>query len=231
MPILSETTAIETDYLRGLYFEAPTDPTGVIPDTDYTIDGTPFGDYIVTQEHGDDRIYGRGGNDYIDAAAGTNHIEGGDGNDIIITAGGRDYVDGGNGDDELWSGKGRDTMIGGAGNDKIGAGKHEDTLIGGTGDDTMWGGSGGDTFVIASGDGNDIIMDFEVGGGDKIDLTGMNWVYGLADLAITQIDNDTVISFSDGGSVVLKNVVAATLTADEFVFKESQVDMVIDLVN
>ena len=46
----------------------------------------------------------------------------------------------------------------------------DDTLIGGLGDDTLIGGKGIDTFKFKSEDGNDIIKDFNISEGDKIQL-------------------------------------------------------------
>jgi Ca2+-binding RTX toxin-like protein len=111
-----------------------------------------------------------------------------------------------------------DVKVGGAGDDQLAGGKGNDTLIGGAGNDQMWGGRDDDTFVIGTGDGNDTIYDFQVTTGDKIDLTAMDGVSGLSDLVISQDGPDTVISFNDGGSLVLSSVDSATLTGDEFVF-------------
>ncbi|MFZ3205754.1 MAG: Ig-like domain-containing protein, partial [Pseudomonas sp.] len=63
------------------------------------------------------------------------------------------------------------TLTGGEGNDYIDGGAGNDILIGGEGDDILFGGAGADTFVWQAGDtGNDVIKDFNIGEGDRIDL-------------------------------------------------------------
>lgn len=83
-----------------------------------------------------------------------------------------DTLAGGAGDDVLSGGGGRDFLIGGAGNDR---------LIGGVGADTLTGGSGADTFVFTklndmpvSGRNHDVITDFSVTDGDRIDLAAID---------------------------------------------------------
>ncbi|MFK3816245.1 immunoglobulin-like domain-containing protein, partial [Pseudomonas sp. NPDC089407] len=91
--------------------------------------------------------------DISGAKDGNDILSGGNGNDILFGQGGNDILDGG---------KGNDILLGGTGND---------TLIGGQGNDILIGGSGADTFVWKAGDiGNDVIKDFKVAEGDRIDL-------------------------------------------------------------
>ncbi|RII80428.1 type I secretion C-terminal target domain-containing protein [Pseudomonas monteilii] len=94
-----------------------------------------------------------------------------DGNDILNGGAGNDILFGQGGDDTLDGGKGNDILIGGAGKDILLGGEGDDILIGGSGNDTLTGGSGADTFVWKAGDtGNDVIKDFKVAEGDRIDL-------------------------------------------------------------
>ncbi|MCE1116558.1 immunoglobulin-like domain-containing protein, partial [Pseudomonas sp. NMI795_08] len=105
---------------------------------------------------------------------GADTLLGGDGNDIIFGQGGNDYLDGGKGNDILLGGSGNDTLLGGEGNDLLFGGAGNDTLIGGKGDDIMTGGTGADTFVWKAGDlGNDVIKDFNVKEGDRLDLSDL----------------------------------------------------------
>ncbi|WP_225932898.1 immunoglobulin-like domain-containing protein, partial [Pseudomonas oryzicola] len=84
---------------------------------------------------------------------------------------GHDLLSGGNGNDILFGQGGNDTLDGGKGNDILLGGTGNDTLIGGQGNDILIGGSGADTFVWKAGDlGNDVIKDFKVAEGDRIDL-------------------------------------------------------------
>ncbi|WP_336605417.1 tandem-95 repeat protein [Stutzerimonas stutzeri] len=69
---------------------------------------------------------------------------------------------------------GNDTLDGGAGNDILYGQGGNDILIGGEGDDILYGGAGSDTFVWKAGDlGQDVVKDFNVGQGDRIDLSDL----------------------------------------------------------
>ncbi|WP_346330246.1 immunoglobulin-like domain-containing protein [Pseudomonas sp. AFG_SD02_1510_Pfu_092] len=117
------------------------------------IDGRVLHKYIVEHVSEFDVSRSNDGNDLLN---------GGAGNDLLFGQGGDDTLDGGKGNDILIGGLGKDTLLGGEGND---------ILLGGKGDDTLTGGSGADTFVWKSGDtGSDVIKDFKVAEGDRIDL-------------------------------------------------------------
>ncbi|MDP2243070.1 tandem-95 repeat protein, partial [Pseudomonas sp.] len=78
------------------------------------------------------------------------------------------------GDDVLIGSHEDDLILGGMGNDRLEGGAGHDTLIGGSGNDILLGGSGADTFVWQAGDfGNDVIKDFNIGEGDRIDLSDL----------------------------------------------------------
>jgi len=83
------------------------------------------------------------------------HIIGSDFNDTLTGDGGNNV---------LFGGLGTDTINGGAGND---------LLIGGAGQDTMTGGTGADTFKLDGLDIKDLIVDYNGGEGDKIDLSSL----------------------------------------------------------
>nr|WP_304623208.1 immunoglobulin-like domain-containing protein [Pantoea sp. Ap-967] len=105
---------------------------------------------------------------------GADTLMGGGGNDILFGQGGNDYLDGGKGNDILLGGAGNDTLLGGEGNDLLYGGAGNDTLIGGKGNDTLTGGAGADIFVWKAGDiGNDVIKDFKLSEGDRLDLTDL----------------------------------------------------------
>ena len=97
------------------------------------------------------------------------------GSDVLLGLGGDDVLDGAAGDDRLEGGAGHDTLIGGMGNDILLGGTGNDILIGGVGDDILIGGDGQDTFVWNADDrgGNyhDVVKDFDLEGGDKLDLS------------------------------------------------------------
>ena len=83
------------------------------------------------------------------------------------------------GDDEIYSYEGDDDLAGGTGRDTIYAGGGADRIDGGAGADTLKGNDGADTFVIAAaGDSpagaGDLIYDFTVSEGDRLDLSGVD---------------------------------------------------------
>lgn len=96
---------------------------------------------------------GTSGVDNLTGSAGADLLRGGDGNDTL---------NGGAGNDRLEGGNDNDSLLGEAGND---------ILLGGAGDDTLWGGAGADNFIWKASDlGNDVIKDFNIAEGDRIDL-------------------------------------------------------------
>ncbi|MDP3977165.1 MAG: type I secretion C-terminal target domain-containing protein, partial [Pseudomonas sp.] len=106
----------------------------------------------------------------------------------------------------LAGGEGNDYLDGGAGNDILIGGAGDDILLGGSGNDTLTGGAGADSFVWRAGDtGDDKITDFNIGEGDRIDLSDL--LQGEND---TNIDNylqvvttgtETVLQVSSTGQL------------------------------
>lgn len=112
------------------------------------------------------------GSDYNDNIVGNrldNVLTGNDGNDRLVGYTGDDTLHGGDGRDYLNGSSGEDTLNGDAGNDILRGGKGGDIINGGSGNDTLYGGELGrndqttDLFYFAVGDGQDTIIDFEVG--------------------------------------------------------------------
>ena len=108
---------------------------------------------------------------------------------------GEDYVgDGGanghvgtGGDDVLWGLGGDDILVGGDG---------DDILIGGVGDDLMSGGSGADKFVyITPLDGQDVVADFNITDGDRIDLNSL-----FDSLGVPAADRAAAVSLAADGA-------------------------------
>ncbi|VXB26791.1 hypothetical protein PSEUDO8BK_10917 [Pseudomonas sp. 8BK] len=84
---------------------------------------------------------------------------------------GNGTINGSAGSDLLIGNHEGDLLLGGGGNDRLEGGAGHDRLIGGTGNDILLGGKGADTFVWQTGHtGQDVIKDFNVGEGDRIDL-------------------------------------------------------------
>ncbi len=137
---------------------------------------------------------------------------------------------GGDGDDYLAASGGLDLLQGGAGNDTISA----------TGGDAATGGLGSDTFITGSfATQHYTVTDFQAGaGGDVIDASNLLNYASFANgymggnpfinyLALVQSGTDTLLQFhspywQDRAAVTiltLKNVEAATLTADNFLHR------------
>ena len=117
-----------------------------------------------------------------------------------------------------------DTILGGGGNDFLNGGNSgNDTLDGRGGNDVLTGGIGADTFVYAAGGGADLINDFSHAQGDRIDVTGVPGIFGLADIQsrATQVGSNTVINFGNGDIVTLQNVMLSSLVAGDFIFPNS----------
>jgi Ca2+-binding RTX toxin-like protein len=144
------------------------------------------GSSIIKGTDGKDTLIGGAGDDLIVGRGASDHIYGMGGNDVLDAGVGRDHVYGGDGNDTLSGGKGPDLLDGGAG---------DDVLKGGGGQDTLTGGAGADTFVyrLTSESGGspgvrDRITDFNVGAGDKIDLSAIDANVNLpGDQAFTPI--------------------------------------------
>lgn len=104
-------------------------------------------------------------------------------NDKFIALSGNDTLSGLGGNDELYGDAGKDNLYGGLDNDILHGGSEKDTLYGNEGDDiifggtqadTLYGGSGADTFWFDANDkgtGIDIIKDFSLLDGDKINIS------------------------------------------------------------
>ena len=170
---------------------------------------------------GDDTVSGGIGNDVLGGGAGQDSLQGNDGNDILYGADGNDFLDGllgqdtlfgGAGNDRLWGGGGNDLLFNGAGADQVHGGAGNDTLWGGADDDDFSGDAGDDLFAFDPGTGQDEIADFELSGGDVLDVQA----FGFTDIA------DVLDSMSNGaGGAVLTlgggdSIVFAGLAVEDF---------------
>ena len=96
------------------------------------------------------------------------------------------------------------------------AGKVGATLNGLSGNDVLVGGEGADLFVVASGNGSDAIFGFD-SGQDVIQLTG----YGIVSFEqlksmAAQVGSDVRFTFSNGESLVVRDVALSDLKAYDF---------------
>jgi hypothetical protein len=189
-------------------------------------------DDILLGEEGDDYILGDLGNDTINAGNGNDIAFGNEGADLIFGLFGddtlygdqeNDSLDGGEGNDLLFGGDGNDvlcgdtgndTLYGGNGNDILGGGAGDDFLSGDVGNDTLIGGSGSDLFLLNPSFGSEIINDFRKGE----DLIGLNSGLSFAQLSISSINNETLITLTETNQLLakLKGVTPPILTASDF---------------
>jgi Ca2+-binding RTX toxin-like protein len=117
-----------------------------------------------------------------------------------------DLYDGRSGTEQggVYGGTGDDMLFAGAGVDILDGGDGADVLSGGADSDILTGGAGADVFRFATGNGADTIIDF-VASTDRVDLAGRSY-------SLRQQGADTVLTFTDGGTVLFKGVTAASLT-------------------
>lgn len=193
-----------------------------------TVWGTRGADLIVGSASDDsiegragaNTLFGGDGDDYIAGGADHNQINGNKGADTIVgssTVG--DWLLGGQGDDSITASSAANIVNGNIGNDTISGdfgATVGSTLRGGQGDDVIQGGGGGDLIlgdlgqntltggggadIFHAGPGHDVVTDFRAGEGDHV----------LVDPSVTwraaQSSADVVITFSNGGDMVLQGV-------------------------
>ena len=170
---------------------------------------TIYADTVVANGgQGDDTLYG---------GFGTSTLRGGDGNDIVS---GNGLLKGGPGADELTGFFGSGEIRGGKGRDKIvGYGSYlvEDDPSEIEGTDVLTGGRGIDRFVFINTFGRDAVTDF-LPDVDLLDFSENSRVSEFSDLRIVQRDNGTAIRDGYGNTVFLRDVMAESIDADDFVF-------------
>lgn len=133
------------------------------------INATNFDDILIGNVS-NNKLLGKGGDDFLDGLFGNDTLDGGDGNDKLLGYFGNDTLNGENGNDTLNGENDNDTLNGGSG---------DDTLIGGGGADHLTGGAGQNVFVYQelsdslAGASRDIIADFS-SSFDDIDLRGVD---------------------------------------------------------
>ena len=98
-------------------------------------------------------------------------------------------------------------------NDSIQGTAFDDAINGGAGDDTLLGNAGADSFDFAFGDGHDLIQDFSL----AEDRLVFKW-FELSDLTVSQVGDNTVITYGDDDSVTLLDIVAANLQTHHYEF-------------
>lgn len=168
------------------------------------------------------------GSDYNDNIVGNrldNVLHGNDGNDRLVGYTGDDELHGGDGRDYLNGSSGQDQLFGDDGNDILRGGKGSDEITGGFGNDVLYGGELGrndqtsDTFIFNAGDGQDVIVDFELG----LDLLLLDSTYTEEQYEACMVDSDdgTLFDFSQidaalNDTILLEGIEVADLQAQDW---------------
>jgi Ca2+-binding RTX toxin-like protein len=189
-----------------------------------TVVGAPGGSDLIGVIGDNNSLTGDVGNDTIWSIGNNLTISSLVGNDLNGFIGNNDSIDGGAGNDTIWMIGNHDTVNGNGGNDLIGSIGDSNQITGGTGNDTIFatgngdtvaGGGGNDQIAIGSGaqtlvdDGtafNDTVVGFDQTSGDRIHLTSDTAANALAHSHQVNGGLDTLITLSDGSTILLKFV-------------------------
>ncbi len=223
------------------------DDTDEIIETNYGDDDIDAGggDDTINSGGGDDTVSGGEGNDTIIDPLGDDTVDGDEDNDLINLFSGENDVNGGAGNDYIRTGFQNDIVDGDLGNDVISADSGagflfgNDIVTGGAGDDLMMAGDGVDQFVFTTNDGTDTIAEFNEDAVTFDAVTGYSGVATGADFEVgidkivlqgfAGVDASNVMSFvtagadgaefsTQGTTIVFFNVLATSLSADDFLF-------------
>ena len=178
----------------------------------------------ITASGNNNVIAGGSGADTINAFGSGDTINGGSGPDFIEGFGDHSVVNGGSGNDTINAFANNDTINGGSGTDTINVYGNNDTVIGGSGPSTVTLTGNGDTVTAGSGDMNigayngnftfndtatlyaDTIVGFNQTAGDRIHLTTDTPANAVANSALVNGGQDTLITLSDHSTILLKGV-------------------------
>ncbi|MGG5823975.1 calcium-binding protein, partial [Falsiroseomonas sp. HW251] len=201
------------------------------------------GNDLLSGGDGNDTIYGQNNNDTVSGDAGGDVIYGGNGADSIFGNFGSDLIYGGSDNDTIFGDTsnnatelgGSDTIYGGSGADSIEGNNAADSIYGGFGADTIAGGGGNDVFAFKVGDTNDVIVDFDDNGDDKLDFSALYGpVLAGPNNSIGFLSPNSVSYYASGADVIviidtngvtttaefmitLKDTTLASIGADDFV--------------
>jgi Ca2+-binding RTX toxin-like protein len=154
-----------------------------------------------------DDMHGNMGADTAAGGEGDDWVVGGKDNDVLFGDAGGDLVYGNLGDDTCDGGGGADILRGGQANDILLAGAGDDFVSGDRGDDTVAGGAGADIFHGSQDAGLDLVLDFSLAEGDRVQLDpGTTYT-------LRQSGADTVIDMGGGHQMVLVGVQLTSLPA------------------
>ncbi len=133
-------------------------------------------------------------------------ITGGPGGDTIWTIGNNESIAGGVGNDLFGLLGDNSTIDGGGGNDTVYVSGDHDTVAGGSGNSEVVFGGTNHTLLDNAGVYNDTVVGFEQSAGDRIHLTTDTVADALAHSSQVNGGQDTLITLSDGSTILLKGV-------------------------
>ena len=111
---------------------------------------------------------------------------------------------------------GDDIITGTAAEDFLNGSSGDDILKGMAGNDILNGGTGADEFIFADGSGQDVIVDFDISGGDRLNLQAFGFADTDAVLAVTMdIGSDAYIQLDSNDSLTLVGISVTDLEASD----------------
>jgi len=109
-----------------------------------------------------------------------------------------------------------DIVMGTAADDFLNGAGGEDVFTGSAGNDVLTGGSGADAFIFMDGSGEDVIVDFDILGGDILNIQAFGFADPDAVLTVsTDVGSDVLIQLDANDSVMLTDVTTAELSATD----------------
>ena len=134
------------------------------------------------------------------------------GDDLVFGNAGTDLIYGNAGADTLYGGQGDDTLFGGRGDDVLFGDLGDDVLSGDLGNDILRGGAGADRYVFDVNSGADVVLGFDAGAGDRLDLHGQTYRFGTA----ADGSGSALLILSGGGTIELAGITQSRVDAGFF---------------
>ncbi len=184
-----------------------------------------YGNDVLWGQGGNDNLFGGWGNDWLIGGIGADRLDGGGDFDTVrysyaATGLRADLKDawGNTGDaagdtyfnvEALVGSDYNDLLLGNDSDNQIWGDYGDDLIWGRGGNDQLSGGNGLDTFMFTAAWGNDTIIDYKVGGAEKLNFSSVAGLTSFAQLTVTVGGSGTTVSF-DGNSVFLQNIFSFT---------------------
>ena len=186
---------------------------------------------VLWGQVGNDELYGNEGDDWLVGGIGADKIDGGSGVDTVrysyaaigLRADLQDFW-GNTGDalgdtyygiENVVGSDYGDFLLGDNGNNEVWGDYGDDHIWGRGGNDVLAGGNGLDTFHFTSGWGADRLLDFKVGGAEKLSFDGIAGLTSFSQLTLTDAAAGLTVSYG-GNSILLQGI--HTLSAGDCLF-------------